>query len=122
MTDGPTLQGWTPEIGPEVSLAEIVDQAFDYRGNVTVVKTDGSETVGYLFNRNRDVPVPFVQMFDVNGAGPYTIPYLEIRTIRFTGRDTAAGQSYAAWLRAKEAAKGALHAEKDSGPTPPRDA
>ena len=105
-----------------MSLEAVVDKAFDYRGNVTVVKTDGSETVGYLFNRNRDVPVPFVQMFDVNGAGPYTIPYLEIRTIRFTGRDTAAGQSYAAWLRAKEAAKGALHAKKGSGRTPPRDA
>jgi len=122
MTDGARLEGWVPEIGGAVSLEAVVDQAFDYRGNVTVVKTDGSETVGYLFNRNRDVPVPFVQMFDVNGAGPYTIPYREIRTIRFTGRDTAAGQSYAAWLRAKEAAKSALHAEKDSGRTPPRDA
>src|SRR3989441_13130063 len=122
MTNGTAFEGWAPEIGRDVSLETVVDRAFDYRGNVTVVKTDGSETVGYLFNRNRDVPVPFVQMFDVNGAGPYTIPYLEIRTIRFTGRDTAAGQSYAAWLRAKEAAKGALHAEKGSGRTPPRDA
>ena len=107
MTDATTLEGWTPQIGPGLSLEEVIDKAFDYRGNVTVVKTDGSETVGYLFNRNRDVPAPFVQMFDVNGAGPYTIPYLEIRTIRFTGRDTAAGNSYAAWLRAKEAAKSA---------------
>jgi hypothetical protein len=61
-------------------------------------------------------------MFDLDGAGPLTIPYKAIRTIRFTGRDTAAGNSYAAWLRAKEAAKGARHAEKDSGPTPLRDA
>ena len=118
MTDGSTLEGWAPEVGGDVSLASIIDRAFDYRGNVTVVKTDGSETVGYLFNRNGDAPEPFVQMFDVNGGGPFTIPYLEIRTIRFTGRDTAAGNSYAAWLRAK----GALHGEKDSGPTPPRDA
>ena len=124
MTPGPeaSLEGWTPEADGDVPLHEIVERAFDYRGNITVVKTDGSETVGYLFNRNRETAVPFVQMFDVNGAGPYTISYLEIRTIRFTGRDTAAGQSYAAWLRAKEAAKGALHAEKDSGRTPPRDA
>src|SRR2546428_11333830 len=121
MTDGATLEGWAPEIGGAVSLEAVVDKAFDYRGNVTVVKTDGSETVGYLFNRNRDVPVPFVQMFDVNGAGPYTIPYLEIRTIRFTGRDTAAGPSYAAGPRAKEAAKGGLHAAKGPRRTAPRD-
>jgi len=42
---------------------------------------------------------------DGNGDGPLTIRYAEIRTIRFTGRDTAAGNSYAAWLRAREAAK-----------------
>jgi len=119
MTDA-TLEGWAPEIGSEISLEEVVDRAFDYRGNVTVVKGDGTETVGYLFNRNRDAPVPFVQMFDLAGAGPYTIPYFEIRAIRFTGRDTAAGKSYAAWLRAKEAAKAA--SEKDSGAAPSRGA
>jgi hypothetical protein len=120
MTDGITLEGWMPEVGPGLSLAEVVDKAFDFRGNVTVVHTDGSETEGYLFNRNADATVPFVQMFDLNGAGPHTIPYREIRTIRFTGRDTAAGNSYAAWLRAKEAAKAADRSEKDSGSTPAR--
>ena len=120
MTDGAAPEGWTPEIGKGVLLEEVIDKAFDYRGNVTLVKTDGSETVGYLFNRNRDVPVPFVQMFAVDGAGPISIPYADIRTIRFTGRDTAAGNSYAAWLRAKEAAKAAQHPEKGSGLTPPR--
>jgi hypothetical protein len=119
MTDGSTLEGWAPEIGVEASLAEVVDKAFDYRGNVTVVKRDGTETEGYLFNRNHDAAAPFVQMFDLAGAGPYTIPYGEIRAIRFTGRDTAAGKSYAAWLRAKEA-KAASHPEKDSGAPPVR--
>ena len=122
MTDETTLEGWTPENGGSLSLVTIIDRAFDYRGNVTVVKVDGSEMVGFLFNRNSDAPEPFVQMFGLDGAGPITIPYHAIRTIRFTGRDTAAGNSYAAWLRAKEAAKAAGHAEKDSGPTPHRDA
>jgi hypothetical protein len=121
MTDGPTLEGWAPEIGVEASLPEVVDKAFDYRGNVTVVTRDGTETEGYLFNRNQDAAVPFVQMFDLDGAGPYTIPYGEIRAIRFTGRDTAAGKSYAAWLRAKEA-KAASRPEKDSGAAPARGA
>src|SRR5262245_23559289 len=115
MTDGATLEGWVPEIGPGLSLADVVDKAFDYRGNVTVVLTDGSQS-----NRNADAPEPFVQLSDLSGGGPHTIPYREIRTIRFTGRDTAAGNSYAAWLRAKEAAKAADRAEKGSGSTPPR--
>src|SRR5205807_1020446 len=74
-------------------------------GNVTVVKADGTRLEGYVFNRNRDVEVPFVQVFDRAGAGPLDIPYADIRTILFTGKDTAAGNSYAAWLRAKEASQ-----------------
>jgi len=122
VTDETRLEGWAPEVGGDLSLTTIIDMAFDYRGNVTVVKVDGSEMVGFLFNRNSEAPEPFVQMFDLDGGGPLTIPYHAIRTIRFTGRDTAAGNSYAAWLRAKEAAKAAGHAEKDSGRTPVRDA
>jgi len=99
MTEGATLEGWAPEIGPGLSLAEVVDKAFDYRGNVTVVCTNGVE-------------------IELTGGGPHTITYREIRTIRFTGRDTAAGNSYAAWLRAKEAAKAASRSEKGSGSTP----
>jgi hypothetical protein len=100
-----TLEGRAPEIGHGVALEEVIERAFDYRGNVTVVKTDGAELEGYLFNRDRDVPAPFVQMFDRAGDGPIDIRYSEIRAIRFTGKDTAAGTSYAAWLRAKEAKK-----------------
>jgi hypothetical protein len=95
------LEGWEPVVGVEVSLEEAVERAFDYRGDVTVVRHDGSEVVGYLFNRNAEVDRRFVQLFDRAGEGPLTIPYAEIRAIRFTGRDTAAGKSYEAWLRRK---------------------
>jgi hypothetical protein len=95
------LEGWDPAVGVEASLEEVVDRAFDYRGDVTVVRRDGTEVIGYLFNRNAEVPERFVQMFDRAGDGPHTILYAEIRTIRFTGKDTAAGTSYEAWLRRK---------------------
>jgi hypothetical protein len=95
------LEGWEPVVGVDVSLEEVVDLAFDYRGDVTLVRRDGTETIGYLFNRNAEVNRPFVQMFDRAGDGPLTVPYADIRTIRFTGKDTAAGKSYEAWLRRK---------------------
>jgi hypothetical protein len=85
------------------------------------VKTDGTQLEGYLFNRNEDVPEPFVQIFDVNSDGPVRIRYSEIRTIRFTGRDPAAGSSYAAWLRRKEdAAKTVDPPVDDDRPSPER--
>lgn len=107
MTPGPegSLEGWAPEPDASLPLHDIVEHAFDYRGNTVVVKTDGTEVEGYVFNRNADVPEPFIQMFDLAGAGPLTIPYARIRTIRFTGKDTAAGNSYAAWLKRKEQQK-----------------
>lgn len=101
-----SLEGWAPEPSPDLPLGQIIERAFDYRGNTTLVRTDGSELTGYLFNRNAEVPEPFVELFDAEGAGPFRVPYLEIRTIRFTGTDTAAGKSYAAWLRRKEAGPG----------------
>src|SRR5262249_10882998 len=100
-----TLEGWAPEPGPELPLAHIVDLAFDYRGNTTVLKRDGSELYGYVFNRHTDAPTPYLEMFDAEGGGPHRIAYAEVRTIHFTGKDTAAGKSYAAWLARKQAEK-----------------
>jgi hypothetical protein len=110
-----SLEGWTPEPGPALPLGRIIDLAFDYRGNVTVVRTDGREVEGYLFNRDADARAPFVQVIDVHGGDPLRIAYAEIRTIRFTGKDPAAGNSYAAWLRrrAEEREKAAADDARD---------
>ena len=107
MTDEKSLEGWAPDTGDAAMLAEVVDRAFDYRGDVTLVLDDGRELIGYLFNRNPDAAEPFVQMFEREGSGASSVPYARIRAIRFTGKDTAAGNSYAAWLRSREAAKAA---------------
>ena len=100
-----SLEGWVPQVNDYTSLHEVVDFAFDYRGNTTVVKTDGSEVVGYIFNRNADVPEAFIQLFDEQGDGPFTIRYRDIATIKFTGKDTAAGNSWKAWVERKEKEK-----------------
>lgn len=97
-----TFQGWVPNPGEFLTLAQVIDLAFDYRGNTTVVKVDGTEVEGYIFNRNKDVPEPFIQMFDPAGDGPFKILYSEIQNIKFTGKDMAAGNSWLAWLERKE--------------------
>ena len=103
MTTEVSLEGWAP--GPDVPIAEVIDRAFDYRGNVTLALVAGGELTGYLFNRDADAREPFVQLFDTAGGGPLTFRYADIRAIRFTGKDTAAGNSYAAWLERKAAAR-----------------
>jgi hypothetical protein len=100
MTEERSLEGWDPRVGDEVELHEVVDLAFDYRGDVTVVLTDGRDLSGYVYNRDREAREPYLTLFDPSGAS-HTLRYAEIRTIKFTGRDTAAGKSYEAWLRRK---------------------
>jgi hypothetical protein len=112
-----SLEGWVPQIGDYLTLSEVIEFAFDYRGNTTIVKRDGTEVVGYVFNRNRHVPEPFIEFFDEGGDGPFTLPYSAIATIRFTGKDTAAGNSWKAWLERKEMRK----ADRAAAPgAPPR--
>lgn len=108
-----SLEGWVPEVGAGVTLDEVIDRAFDYRGDVTVVMTDGRGLVGYVYNRSRDVAEPFLQLFDASGAG-HVVPYSDVSTIHFTGKDTAAGKSYEAWLRRKADARAERTAAPDA--------
>ena len=100
-----TLEGWVPRIGDYLTLPEVIEFAFDYRGNTTIVRIDGTEVVGYIFNRDTRGPEPFIQFFDDHGDGPFTLPYSAIANITFTGKDTAAGGSFRAWLERKEKAQ-----------------
>ena len=103
--DERTREGWDPGPLEGDAVVAVVEHAFDYRGDVTLVCRDGREIVGYVFNRDVQVPQPFVLMFPRDGGETVRILYTDIASIRFTGRDTAAGNSYAAWLRSREAAK-----------------
>ena len=84
----------------------MVEFAFDYRGNTTIVKTDGTEVVGYIFNRNTYGPEPFIEYFDESGEGPFTLRYSELANVKFTGKDTAAGQQLEGLARAQGAGEG----------------
>ena len=111
-----SLEGWVPEIGAYLTVDEVIEFAFDYRGNTTIVKTDGTEVVGYVFNRNRSVPAPFIQFFDERGDGPFTLPYSQIANVTFTGKDTAAGNSWKAWLLRREREKAVVAAAPGAPP------
>ena len=103
MNEEQSLQSWVPELSEKLPLAHVIDLAFDYRGDVTVVKHDGSEAVGYLFNRNANGAAPTISLMTPGGVEqPLSIPYADIANIKFTGRDTAAGKSYAAYQDRKQ--------------------
>lgn len=97
-----TLEGREFRPATVSELAEAVEQAFDYRGDVTLELTSGAKVEGYVFNRDATGPRPFLQLFPKNEAGACAIPYSEIVAIVFTGKDTASGKSWEAWVAKKE--------------------
>jgi len=83
-------------------LAEAVELAFDYRGDVTLQLTSGEVVVGYLFNRQTKDGSPTIQFFPEDNPAPRVIAYDTIASIAFTGEDTASGKSWEAWASKKE--------------------
>ncbi len=83
-------------------LAEAVELAFDYRGDVTLELNSGESVVGYLFNRQATGADPSIEVFPADSPAPQRIPYRMIATIAFTGEDTANGKSWEAWVSKKE--------------------
>jgi len=87
------LQGARYDDPAEIGAA--LEKAFDYRGDVTIRKSDGTEIEGYIFDRN---PAR-VRLLPKAGGGKISVAYSDIAGVAFTGRDTAAGKSYQAWVQ-----------------------
>ena len=45
------LEGWVPALASEEETRKALEKAFDYRGDVTITRKDGSTVEGYLFDR-----------------------------------------------------------------------
>jgi len=96
-----TIEGWIPGLATEEELREALEKAFDYRGDVTITRKDGSRIEGYLFDRRTAATLndSVVRLFPKDANEKISISYAEIAALDFTGRDTAAGKSWEAWMK-----------------------
>lgn len=90
------LQGkaWENVTGEE--LRQALEKAFDYRGDVTIARKDGTSIEGYIFDRRKGSTLAdsFVRLLPKSKPEKVTIAYSDIAGLAFTGRDTAAGKSW----------------------------
>ena len=95
------LEGWIPALASEDELRGALEKAFDYRGDVTITLKNGTVVEGYIFDRQSGPTLADsrVRLFPKNFDAKISIPYSDIQGLAFTGRDTAAGRSWEAWLR-----------------------
>lgn len=95
------IEGWVPELASESALRDALEKAFDYRGDITITKRDGTHIEGYLFDRRTGVGLQdsVVRLIPKNSQAKIAVCYGDIAALAFTGRDTAAGKSWEAWVR-----------------------
>jgi hypothetical protein len=95
------LEGWIPALATEQEIRGALEKAFDYRGDVTITLKNETQVEGYIFDRQngRTLADSRVRVMPKNGDAKIAIPYSEIQALAFSGRDTAAGKSWEAWLR-----------------------
>jgi hypothetical protein len=95
------LQGWIPDLASDDDIRTALEKAFDYRGDVTLTLRDGRTVEGYIFDRRpgQTLADSAVRIIPARDRAKLTIPYSDIAALAFTGRDTAAGKSFEAWVK-----------------------
>lgn len=99
--DREVLEGWVPELASEAEVREALEKAFDYRGDVSITRKDGSKVEGYLFDRRSGASLSdsYVRIIPSTAQTKVNIAYADIAALAFTGRDTAAGKTFEAWVK-----------------------
>ena len=96
------LEGWIPALSTEAETRAALEKAFDYRGDLTITLKNGRKIEGYIFDRKEKGPLLsdcLVRVMPQDGSPRVSIPYSDVAALAFTGRDTAAGKSFAAWVK-----------------------
>ena len=95
-----SVQGWVPKLATEEELRIALEKAFDYRGDVTLTLKNNSKIEGYLFDRvsGPSLTTSFVRILPKDSMQKLKIAYADIAALALTGRDTAAGKSWEAWV------------------------
>jgi hypothetical protein len=99
------LEGSIPSLASDAELREALEKAFDYRGDITVTRKDGSTVEGYLYDRRtgKTLEDSVIRLMPTPAAGqPHervNITYADVAGLTFSGRDTAAGKTFDAWVK-----------------------
>jgi hypothetical protein len=95
------LEGWIPQLASDDEIRAALEKAFDYRGDITITRKDGSKVEGYVFNRRsaRTLKDSIVRLYPKDSNQKISVSCADIAALAFTGRDTAAGRSWEAWMK-----------------------
>ena len=112
------LEGWIPQLAGDEEIRTALEKAFDYRGDVSITLKSGKKIDGYIFDRRsgKSLTDSVIRLYPKSGNQKISISYADIGALAFTGKDTAAGKSWEAWMKKYEEKKAA--GEKNIGLQP----
>ena len=113
------LEGWVPSLASDDEIRAAFEKAFDYRGDITLTRKDGTVIEGYVFDRNstgRTLADCYVRLFPRSSDQKVKVSYADVARLEFTGKDTAAGKSFETWVKKYREKKAA--GEKNIGIEP----
>ena len=95
------LEGWIPALASPEEIRAALENAFDYRGDVSITRKDGTQVEGYVFDRRSGTSLAksFVRILPRDGSPRQSIAYADIAALSFSGRDMAAGKNWENWVR-----------------------
>ena len=95
------LEGWIPSMANEEEIRTALEKAFDYRGDVTLTLKSGEKVEGYVYDRKTATSLSqsLIRVLPKDRPGRMNISYADIAALAFTGKDTAAGKSFEAWVK-----------------------
>jgi hypothetical protein len=100
-TSRENMQGRIPDLASQEDLLAALEKAFDYRGDVTITRKDGTQIEGYIFDRRVSATLTdsVVRILPKDSNQKLSISFADIGRLEFTGRDTASGKSWEAWVK-----------------------
>src|ERR1700731_1835785 len=71
------LEGWVPELAGDEEVRQALEKAFDYRGDVTITRKDGSKVEGYIFDRRTGASLreSAGRLYPKNSSGKVAVSY-----------------------------------------------
>jgi hypothetical protein len=95
------LEGWIPSLAGDDDIRQALEKAFDYRGDVTITRKDGSKVEGYIFDRRtgKTLADSAVRLYPKDSNQKISVSYSDIAALAFSDRDPAAGKSWEAWVK-----------------------
>lgn len=99
-----TLQGFFADLGgpgmDDASRVDIIEKAFDFRGDITLTLASGKAITGYLFDRRkgRGLADSTLRLLPAEGDQPVSVGYADVARIEF-GKDAAHGKTWENWVK-----------------------